>query len=606
MDILQYITAEENRYQTVPVPVVDGWEWSMAQHVKLTTLYLNSKYTHGKDLPFKNIILPKINLQKRAIRVKKQEIDAFVDAHKDYYKSFLVRKFHDKWVYDNNIIVGIDLATDTYEEYGGVLLKRVKGKWEVVPFQRLAFVDQTDMLSGPICEKHQFSPDQLLDMAGAGWGSKSNGANISLDEAVALSKQNKSSSQVFDGKGQIETPGNYVEVYELHGVLEESYLKEGGDPDKYVRQMQIVMPYKDQEGKKHGLVLFRSKESELQYDQIIRDPIFGRALGRGGVEELFEPQVWTNYAEIQKKELLDQASKVLYQTTDPTFSTRNQTVNAENGETFVLSSGTRIDPVNNTAPNVVAFENNIQSWDANAKEIAAAFDSISGADAKSGTPFRLGMLLNQEAHSLHKDRKQKFLNGLTQVYRKWMVPEFQKEILKEQEFLADLPLDELERISDEVITSLFNKEVAKKVLDGQIIAPGEQEELLEAYKQNFFKGGNKRFLKIFKDEMKDLPIDVRFAMGSEIDNKALMAEKLSAIWTQVVQILQVNPNFFNEHPEMAKLFNEIIESSGLSPVAFGLSKPRTAPQNAPQQAVNPQAGQMPQMPMQLNNQPQAV
>ena len=51
--------------------------------------------------------------------------------------------------------------------------------------------------------------------------------------------------------------------------------------------------------------LKKAKEKELIYKFIPRDKIFGRALGYGGAEELFEPQVWTNYDTIRIKGLLD-------------------------------------------------------------------------------------------------------------------------------------------------------------------------------------------------------------------------------------------------------------------------------------------------------------
>jgi len=42
------------------------------------------------------------------------------------------------------------------------------------------------------------------------------------------------------------------------------------------------------------------------------------------VEELFEPQVWVNFNEIAKTQMLTQASKVIYQTADQSFKARKR------------------------------------------------------------------------------------------------------------------------------------------------------------------------------------------------------------------------------------------------------------------------------------------
>ena len=53
-------------------------------------------------------------------------------------------------------------------DFGGALIKSLpkEPKPEVVPLQRLAFCDQTNLLGGAICEKHFFLPDELKEMLG--------------------------------------------------------------------------------------------------------------------------------------------------------------------------------------------------------------------------------------------------------------------------------------------------------------------------------------------------------------------------------------------------------------------------------------------------------
>ena len=569
MDIGAYIKSEENRYNTIPIPIVENYEWHMAQHVKLTTLYLNSRYETGDqdNKPFKNIILPKINLEHRAVEFAVREIDFFVDDAEEYYKSFLVRKYHEKWARQNDLAGFLDDLTETYTDYGGVLVEKLKDSVpNVVPFQSLAFVDQTDIMKGPICKKLQFSPDELMEMEAKGWKN--------INEIITLAKNSKTTTQV-NGK-IIETPMKYIEVYDLYGSLPAKYLDKGEEGDnvqedenKYVTQLQVVGFYKDQTGTDQHITLYSGKAKKGRYKFYKRDKIFGRALGRGGVEELFEPQVWVNHNEIQKKEMLDQASKILYQTADKQFHTRNNTSEMEQGEILVNDEGKPLSRVDNSAYNVTAFENALERWDNTAKEISASFDTISGADTKSGLPFRLGLLLNQEAHSLHQYRKGK-IGGqfLPEIYRDWIIPDFQMKLTSEDnEFMTNLSLEEMSELAEQVVTATVNKAITQKILGGNVIEYGEVEALSQSYKDLFYKKGNKKFLKIFKDDMKGLPIDIEVNITGEEKNKALMAEKLSSVFTQIAQ----NPALLDD-PRMSKLFNEILESSGLSPLAYSTKK----------------------------------
>lgn len=604
--VYDYIKTEENRYQIMPVPIVEGYEWSMFDHIKTTTLYLNSQFKTGKkdDKPFRNIILPKVNLEHRAVEFDLSEIEFFINSEDENYKAFLVRKFHERWALQNDIADFLDKLTEAYTDYGGVFVEDTPDALAVVPFQRLAFCDQTDMMSGPICQKHQFSPDQLKEMEKVGWGNTSNGATISLDELIKLGLNSKPNSQTQAGvttQLQALTPGRYIDVYDLEGMLPDSFLAPDGDENKFTRQLQVIAFYTDTSGNKQGQTLFKGKKSKQRYKAFRRDEIFGRALGRGAVEELFEPQVWVNYSEIQKTELLDQASKMIYQTSDQSFKSRNSTADMQNGDVLTYADGKPLAQLNTSKVDVQAFENAATMWDNQAKEIAAAYDSIAGEDEKSGMPFRLGAMLNQEAHSLHEYRKGRIGIFLTEVYRDWVIPRVMKAVSSGAEFLSCLSLDEMNQIVDQVVAHQFNQTLIKKVLSGEIVYPDDAQDLEHSYRQQFFKSGNKKFIKILEGELKDLPLEVNTNITSK--SKAMLDQKLSQVWTQAIQVLTVDPNFFQNHPEMAKLLNQIIEASGLSAIEFGLggSKPSAPPQ--PQQQPQ-RPGFPPQQLTQQNAQPQ--
>lgn len=556
-DVYSFILSEEATYQTVPITVVEGYEWSMYNHNRRTLMYLNSVFESGNfgDKPFRNIILDKVNLQHRAEDVDIADIQLFVDNAEEYYKSFIVRKYHDKWARDNNIGEFLNDMVETWIDYGGVIVKKEKGGVpRVVPFNTIAFVDQTDIMSGAICEKHYFTPDTLSEYAGK-WDN--------VDLVIALATQRNDEKKVGKANIQQQTHTQYIEVYELHGVFPESWLVDGGNPLKYSRQAWVVTYYKDKDGKKNGVTLYKGKESKSPYKVSVRDKITGRALGRGAVEELFEPQIWVNYNEILQKEMLDYASKMLFQTSDPSYATSNKLKNPKNGSVFVTEDGKPISQINTTPVNVQFFESKLKNWEDVATRVSASFETISGEQTKSGTPFRLGLLQNQEAHSLHLYRKEKIGMFIQEIYRDWVIPSFAQELSSGTKFLAELTLDEMNSIYDQVMTAEVNEYIKEKMFNLDIPDQQKIKDIQEVTRQNFFAGGNKKFIEIFKDEMKDLPLDIEIVVTGENKNNAYVAEKLSAIFTTVSQ----NPAILT-NPLMAKLFNEILEASGVSPTSF--------------------------------------
>ena len=604
-DIYDFIKTNEAAYNSVPIPIVENYEWHMARHVKLTTLYINSQYETGnKEMkPFNNIVLPAVLTQHRSLAFTLKEINFFIDDAENYYKVMLVKKWHEKWARENGLEQFLEDMVEQYTDYGGTLVKKVKnGMPKRIEFQQLAFCDQTDILGGPICEKHQFTVDKLKEMEAVGWGNPKNGATASVDEVISLAINQKTTTQV---KGRtIATPSKYIEVYELHGVLPTDWLiNENVEDDQlesavsglgendYTRQMQIVCFYQKEDGQKQGITLFKGKEKPGLYKFYKRDPIYGRALGRGAVEELFDPQVWANYSAIQQKEMLDQASKVIYQTMDQAFQTRNQTNNLEQGEILVTAEGKPLNQVNTQPVNIVLFERALSQWDAKAKEIASTFNPFSSAGSVHMSAM-LGQMLMKQASSLHDWRKGK-LGGifLPEIYRDWIIPEMLKELENDTTFSSLLTMDEMEQVSDAVTTSLINEKIKAKILSGNPINPGEIPALQKEYKQLFFKGGNHKFFSIIGGELKDLPITLSVDITQEAMLGAAVAEVLTKVFSEVVPVLAANPTFFQQNPQMAKLFNDIIENSGLDPLnyAVGGANAAPAPMPAPAAAAAPNA-----------------
>lgn len=565
---------------------MDGWDFEMHRHIRLSVLYKYGQLDSGKtdDKPVENIILPILNVAYRLEDIDVKDINPYVNEAKNFWKSFFVKKFHDKWARKFEIDTFIDEAKISRIDFGLTLVKNFDNKQpECVPLQRLAFCDQTDVLSGPICEKHLYSPDQLQEMAGK-WDKDK------IEEVIVLSRAEKANSQVSGQKAK--TPGKYIEVYELHGVFPEDWLEDDGDPDKYVRQVHIIVfATKKARDNKQGTILFRGKEKVSIYDACKRDNLYGRACGYGGCEELFEPQVWNTYSRIQMKEMLDIASAMILKTTAQSLKNR-KTTDLEKGEILSIEDGEDISQVVITPINWQVFD----KWQADmrtaAQTMGSANDPQLGVQPASGTAMGLQKVVIAQGQGIHEYRRGTFATFLARLYKNWFLDFLVNEMNKGDEWLNELTLKEIQWVAEQISDNEGNKETIRRVFAGEDITKEAIEAFKEDFKKDFKKGGLKKFIKLIKNEFKNIPVDVDVNIAGKQKYLANLTEKIVSFMKAIVatpQILTI--------PGMADLLNQVIEFSGLNPVDFsGLAEQLAPPQQQqiPQQAIQ-QPQQVPQM-----------
>src|SRR3990167_1676577 len=169
--IYEFIIQNEQAFRTDKVPLASNWRtWNMFDHVDRSYQLKNSQFYLGNQdytRPFNNIILPIANVNYRTEGFDVKDAQIYVDNAENYHKSFLARKFHNWWAIENNIDTAIDESVESYFDYGLTLVKNVnEARPEVIQLQQIAFCDQTDIMSGPICLKHHYGINELLDFKG--------------------------------------------------------------------------------------------------------------------------------------------------------------------------------------------------------------------------------------------------------------------------------------------------------------------------------------------------------------------------------------------------------------------------------------------------------
>lgn len=570
--IFSYITEEESKYQTRPLRLGENWDWNMAEHCSLTFHFKHGKYLNvSNDLrtkpPFNNIILPILEFRYAAEDRDVKDIIFETEDPEKQHLSFLIKKYWDDvFTVENNLDDFLDDAIEEKVDYGGCLVKKgADAVPEVIPLQTIAFCDQTDILGGPIGFKFNYSPEALKSKAKLGWGDKSKGADITIDDLIFLATNEKDPVD-YQQTGQMnQITGKNIEVYIVRGSLPEAYLDIKGSPEDLEMQVQVVGFYYDKEKVRQGVTLYKAKEKESVLKFHSPKKVFGRGLGWGGVEALLDPQVWVNFAEIHKNNLLKSASKNRLFTDDDGYANRQKIRDMENDEITTIDKeskwGIRQIPVGTV--NIQLFDNRVAELEAHAQKLAGVTDPLLGKSPAAGTPFRLQERVIFEGKKPHERTAGKFDKFVEEIVNDWIVPHIVRKVTEGAEFLSTLTSDQMEYILQRVPRNRAVKRQWEDVFEGSI--PGDLALYEEEEKQKLLQGGNQQTLKILKDEFKNVRMKVKVRVSSKTKDMQAFVEKLGNI---LKQYWTLPPEIKND-PTTKHYMSQIIEASGLPPMTWG-------------------------------------
>lgn len=561
--VFEYIKTEENKWNTDRVPLTNSKSWNMKEHIERCTNVSNAWYHQGQNdgmRPYDDIVTPIINVAFRSEGFDVKDIVPYVNDVTEDYKSFIIKKLHPQWARRNELDTFIDDVVETSVIYDLVLVKNINNvRPEVVDLKTIAFCDQTDIMAGPICIKHNYTIAELVEFKGKWYSDE-------IDLAITMAQQNFKVAIANDKVAQ--TPGKYIEVYELRGNLPESWIDDNAEPYKYTPQMHIVCYYTDTDGKQNGITLFKGKDKPLSKNfkslKIDRIRSKGRACGRSIVETLFEPQVWANYDAIKIKDLLD-AALTIFQTDSLEY--KDQKITQLKSNTVLgHEQGKPITRVDGNIQNMTAFTNHQAKLTNDARVLGSASDAQLGTNPVSGTPFALQNLVVQQGQGFHEYRQGKIASFFADVlYRDWILGYLVDEINTGIKFSEELTLDEIEYVAERVSSHEVEEQIAKQILKTGIV-PTEQdrEQMKSVLKQTLMKRDSRHFFETIKGELMDIPVSVFVNINGKQRYMAQNADKITNILREVLK----NPQAFSQIPGVAKAFNQVLEESGMSAINF--------------------------------------
>lgn len=560
MNIYQLIQKYRTDYKTRDIKIVDGYEFNQYKKLNTIELYYNSRFetgmkdSQGIEKAFYNINKSRVLVETRATDLDTKDIQISADNIDDRTKSMLFSKENKLFMKESRFSVFLNKLGHTASKYGGAVVKKTEqgGKLSlnVIPWKYLT-TDQTDILNGIIIEKHYYTPSGLKKMSGI-WDN--------IDEAIETAKNSKAED---NQNGTVQTQGDFIEVWELHGELPESMLYEDGSDDVYVRQMHVVTGLSCNETnvgeyEYSGVTLFNGKEKENPYKYYSREEIPGRALGVGVVEDSEQSQIWTNKAVNEEKKVMELAGKIIFQQQGKGM-VKNILTDVDNG-TIVDNKGNQITQLSTVPGSLPQFQNLVNMWNTQAERVTSTYASVTGETLPSGTPYRLGAIMNQEANSQFEYLREKLGLFIVEIYTDWVMPYLKKKLQQEHTLTSDFTVDELVTLDESFVSYNVNEKLKQMILSGKTVSQEMIDTLRNQLTSFITETKNVRGLKIPKGYYDNVEFKLDIIVTNEQRIKSVYLETLSNILTTVAQ----NPAVLTD-PKLSQVFNEIMEVAGFSP-----------------------------------------
>jgi hypothetical protein len=571
--IYKFVAAQRDSYRSDTIQITEGYDFSQYETLRTIELYHNSKFLSGnkdpldREKPFFNICKFRVNVAVRSTDLDTKDVQIQSDrtTKTSYVESFLLNLKNRNWMQDSGFARFLNKFGQTRAKYGGVLVMRTENddglKIHVVPWLDMV-TDQVDIRNGVKIERHYYTPAQLKTEAPKGWKN--------IDKAIDTAKKSREAQAANLGQKN-KTPGKNIEVWEIHGVLptcllagtSEKYPENYGDENEYERQMHVVVleeSDKSKESKVGGVTLYAGVEDEDPYKYLSYEEVDGRGLGVGVVEDLFEAQVWTNDSVMKKKDMLEIAGKIILQTSDGNIAARNILNEMENGHIVITAQDKPLTQVNNTPNSLPAFDKLIDEWNTQAERVSSTPAAITGETMPSGQPFRLAAMLNSEAGSLFEYRREEAGIFISEMYNDWVLPFIVKQIKKDKELTATLEPEEQKMVADMLADHEANSFAKSQILSGNLVHPDDMAAVKDSAKNGVMINRRHSFAD-FDNLFKDWEGNVSVDTTGEQRNKSVMMETLF----NVFQIVAKNPAILQD-PTLARIFNQMVEIAGVSPV----------------------------------------
>ena len=525
MEIHEILKKEIKSYQQETAEITEGCNFSQNKIVRRIALFEAQYYPNYPDrideqgdyVFWYDVILPRVDTEVKNIDFDTKDISFYSNKANDSTQLFVSNLALKEWLRDNDIADKLNEAVEQGSAWGNVVWKKIENGFELVDLKNFFVINQTakTLEDTPVIERHILTQADLR-------AKKDVWENV--DEVIKLCGQKNIA--VFDTEKktgeQREIP--YYEIFERNGEINKKDLLEaqggkGGNEDEYVFAKIITTGYQGKENKKSGeFILFAEEIKEMPYKEYHRGKYQGRWWRQGIYELLFDVQIRANEIGNEIARGLKWASKVIFYSADDLIA-QNILTDLENGDIIKTESLGQIDV------RMKGFDQLIADWNRlmeTADRLCNSYEVTTGESLPSGTPYRLGALINQNANKLFDFIREKLGIAFKEIFNDWI----KKDILK------DIKAKDVLRLTgDSDYLEKFQKMLVNGWYIGNLLAfpahSREQGQIIKQIKLEEIKEKSPETIKLEKDFFKDYSPSMSVIITGESANIVAEVETLS-------------------------------------------------------------------------------
>jgi hypothetical protein len=312
--------------------------------------------------------------------------------------------------------------------------------------------------------------------------------------------------------------------------------------------------------------------------------------GMGIIEEGLESQKHINKAMYNASKILDMASLTLFYTTNQELGS-NALSEMVTGDMLKINHQDKIGVLNTSNPNISNLFSLMDQWQVQFNNSTSTQAVNTGAQLPSSTPYRLGLMQNQEANAPFMQKQEEMGIFINELYKDWILEFLIKKIKKEKDLSLMFTPEEVKIIDSKVQEYLEDKIRIDAILDGTKEIPTEEE--IKRMVQDSVKASDT--IRSFSGKMDEWFEGYEGSLIVNVTNeqyaKGVMLESLSSIFQTVAS----NPAVLDD-PKLSEIFSQIMNVAGLSDLDLKLASisQNQQTQGQQQQIAGPQPQQRPQ------------
>jgi hypothetical protein len=483
--LFKRLESEIGSYISGKIEISPGVHFSQHNLINRIYKFRNRDLTGEKinpDLSYNyyfDITSPRADNEIKNLRFDTKNIMVFSqNPIKDFAAVFLSNATLKSWMSKKGEDIKLKSSVEEFVANGNIGFKRVDGGYEIIDVlntyvtnQKAQTIDDTDIL-----ERHEMTASQLKGMKQ--WDQE----NIDLVIENLGNKSFKASTQTTP----ISATGKRYEVFEFTGEVNELEFnqakgKDTGDENKYFLAKVVVAGLKES-GTGEKYTLFADKLTGTMSDHYIfahRGKFEGRFWRVGMYELLFDHQIRANEIGNQLARGLEWASKVIFRSGDAKVL-QNIRADMDNGDIVITDDLQQVDVRMRSLDQLIADWNRLMT---DADKLSNSYEVTRGDTPPSNTPFRMGLLMDQNAGKLFVLLRQKITLPYKRVFKEWVLPELIKDMKGKDVFRFVGETDIMDQLREILVDSWYAQNLVAIGPHTKETAVAIKEEKLEEIKK---------------------------------------------------------------------------------------------------------------------------